>query len=59
MADCIFCKIVDGTIPKKFVYKDRDVIVIQDIHPQAPVHLLIIPEKTYVKISWKWIRYVV
>lgn len=45
MADCIFCNIVNGKIPVAPVYQDRDVIVINDIHPQAPVHLLVIPKK--------------
>jgi histidine triad (HIT) family protein len=45
MADCIFCKIITGEIPTKPVYQDDDCIVINDIHPQAPVHLLIIPKK--------------
>ena len=47
MDDCIFCKIIKGEIPGKFVYQDDDVMVIEDIHPQAPVHLLVIP-KTHV-----------
>ena len=45
MSDCIFCKIIQGEIPSQPVYQDRNVIVINDIHPQAPVHLLIIPKK--------------
>ena len=47
MADDIFCKIIRGEIPTKPVYKDDDVWVIQDIHPQAPVHLLIIPARHF------------
>jgi histidine triad (HIT) family protein len=43
--DCIFCKIRDKIIPKKFVYEDKDVMVFPDIHPLKPVHLLIIPKK--------------
>lgn len=42
---CIFCKIINKEIPSKPVYEDNDVIVVPDIHPQAPVHLLIIPKK--------------
>jgi histidine triad (HIT) family protein len=45
MTDCIFCKIISGEIPTTFVYQDHDFIVINDIHPQAPVHLLVIPKK--------------
>jgi len=43
--DCIFCKIISGEIPSKFIYKDKDVVVFADIHPVAPVHLLVVPVK--------------
>jgi histidine triad (HIT) family protein len=43
MSECIFCQIVSGTIAGDFVYQDDRVMVIRDIHPQAPVHLLVIP----------------
>ena len=46
----IFLKIISGEIPTEFIYQDEDVIVIKDIMPQAPVHLLIIPKKTVVDI---------
>jgi histidine triad (HIT) family protein len=45
MMDCIFCKIRDKIIPKKFTYEDNDVMVFPDIHPLKPIHLLIIPKK--------------
>ncbi len=45
MEDCLFCQIVEGKIPSKKVYEDEDVIVIEDIRPVAPVHLLVIPKK--------------
>ena len=45
MANCIFCDIVSGKIPGKFIYRDNDFIVINDIHPRAPVHMLVIPKK--------------
>ena len=41
--DCIFCKIPRGEVKGDVVYRDEQVYVIRDIHPQAPVHLLIIP----------------
>ena len=41
--DCIFCKIVVGEIPAEVLYRDEQVIVIRDINPQAPVHLLVLP----------------
>lgn len=45
MEDCVFCKIRDGEITTEFVYQDEDVMVIKDLHPVKPVHLLVIPKK--------------
>jgi histidine triad (HIT) family protein len=41
--DCIFCKIVAGTIPSNRVHEDDLVIAFRDIKPQAPVHVIVIP----------------
>lgn len=41
--DCAFCKIAAGEIPSKIVYRDQDVMAIEDINPQAPTHLLVMP----------------
>ncbi|WP_126446877.1 histidine triad nucleotide-binding protein [Sulfuricystis multivorans] len=43
--DCIFCKIVRGEIPCKKVYEDEDILAFHDIHPQAPVHFMVIPKR--------------
>lgn len=43
--DCIFCKIIKGEIPTNKVYEDETVIAFNDIEPQAPVHILIIPKE--------------
>lgn len=43
-AQCIFCKILNREIPAKVEYEDEHVLVFHDIHPKAPVHLLIIPK---------------
>lgn len=43
--DCLFCKIIAGDIPAEIVYQDDDLLVLNDINPQAPVHKLIIPKK--------------
>jgi histidine triad (HIT) family protein len=43
--DCLFCKIVEGTIPSRKVYEDDLVVAFHDIQPQAPVHILVIPKK--------------
>jgi histidine triad (HIT) family protein len=40
---CIFCKIVDGSIPSKAVYEDKLCYAFADLHPQAPVHVLVAP----------------
>ncbi|OYD07661.1 histidine triad nucleotide-binding protein [Paludifilum halophilum] len=45
MADCIFCGIVDGTIPSEKLYEDEMVVAFRDIHAQAPVHVLVIPKE--------------
>jgi len=45
MADCLFCKIRDGSIPAKKVHEDDRCIAFLDINPQAPLHALIIPRK--------------
>jgi histidine triad (HIT) family protein len=45
MNDCLFCKIRDGEIPGDIVYEDDDVLAFNDVNPQAPIHVLIIPRK--------------
>ena len=45
MDDCIFCKIVRAEIPSKKVYEDDEILGFHDIHPQAPVHFMLIPKK--------------
>lgn len=44
MSDCIFCSIIEGTIPSTKVYEDDKVLAFRDIAPQAPVHIVIIPK---------------
>jgi histidine triad (HIT) family protein len=43
--DCLFCKIVAGTIPAKRVHEDDRTLAFADINPQAPTHLLILPKE--------------
>ena len=43
--NCIFCKIMAGELPANIVFEDEQLLVIEDIGPQAPVHLLIFPRK--------------
>lgn len=45
MDDCIFCKIIKGQIPSCIVYEDEEIIAFKDIHPVAPIHILVIPKK--------------
>ena len=45
MDNCIFCQIIERGAPGKIVYEDELVVAIEDAHPQAPVHLLVLPRK--------------
>ncbi len=51
MTDCIFCKIVKGEIPSKFIYEDEKVVAFNDLNPQAPVHFLVIPKNHYESLN--------
>ena len=44
MADCLFCKIAEGSIPSNKLYEDERCLAFYDIDPQAPVHFLVIPK---------------
>ena len=43
--DCIFCKIANKEIPSTLVYEDDEVVAFQDLNPEAPVHVLVVPKK--------------
>ncbi len=45
MSDCLFCKILEGKVPAGVVYEDDNVLAFEDVNPQAPMHVLIIPRK--------------
>ena len=45
MPDCLFCKIVEGKIPARIVHQDAEIVAFEDIDPQAPVHLLVVPRR--------------
>lgn len=51
MSETLFEKIINREIPADIIYEDNLSIVIKDIHPQAPTHLLIIPKKVIPKLS--------
>ena len=45
MSDCIFCRIARREAPAAVIFEDEDVLAFRDAHPQAPVHILVIPKK--------------
>ena len=45
MSDCLFCRIVSGEIPAQKIFEDDDILAFKDIHPQAPIHFLVIPKR--------------
>ena len=45
MSDCIFCNIIEKKLPSKAVYEDENFYAFHDIHPQAPVHIVVVPKK--------------
>jgi len=45
MTDCLFCRIIAGEIPSKKVYEDDHTYAFEDINPQAPTHVLVVPKK--------------
>ena len=45
MKDCLFCKVASGDVPSTKVYEDERFVAFRDISPQAPTHILIIPQK--------------
>lgn len=44
-ADCLFCRIAEGEIPVTIIAENDSAIAFRDLHPQAPVHLLIVPRR--------------
>ena len=51
MSDCLFCKFVSGEFQPDIVYQNDEVLAFNDINPQAPVHILIIPKKHIATIN--------
>lgn len=45
MSDCVFCRIVNGTIPAAKVHEDDEVVAFRDLNPQAPLHVLVVPRR--------------
>ena len=44
-SNCLFCKIISGDIPGDFIHRDDKCVVVRDINPQAPTHVLVIPRE--------------
>jgi len=51
MAKTVFQRIIDGEVPARIEHEDEHCIIIHDIHPQAPVHLLLIPKQRIARIG--------
>lgn len=51
MTDCIFCRIVKKNIPSSIVYEDEKILAFNDIAPQAPVHIIVIPKEHTASIT--------
>lgn len=47
---CIFCRIINKEIPATIIYEDDNMIIINDINPQAKIHMLLIPKEHYANI---------
>ena len=45
MPDCLFCRIIRGEVPSKKVYEDEHTFAFEDLNPQGPTHVLVIPKK--------------
>jgi histidine triad (HIT) family protein len=51
MEDCIFCKIINKKIPASIVFEDEKIIAFNDINPQAPIHILLIPREHFASLN--------
>ena len=51
MTDCLFCRIINRNIPSKIVFEDDRIFAFEDINPQAPTHILIIPKQHFASLE--------
>ena len=51
MDDCLFCQIANKTIPSSIVYEDDQIAAFNDINPQAPTHILLIPKEHFASLN--------
>jgi len=51
MDNCLFCKIINKEIPARIVYEDEHILAFEDINPQAPIHILLIPKDHFASLN--------
>lgn len=51
MGQCVFCRIIAGEISSDFVYKGEDIVAFKDIHPSAPIHILVVTKKHFANLN--------
>ena len=51
MSECLFCRVAAHELPAQILYEDEQCVAFQDIHPQAPAHLLVIPRKHIISLN--------
>jgi len=51
MENCIFCKIINREIPSDIVFEDENIVAFNDINPQAPIHILLIPKEHFASLN--------
>ena len=51
MENCIFCKIINKEIPSQLIYEDEKITAFNDINPQAPIHILLIPKEHFASLN--------
>ncbi len=51
MEDCIFCKIINNEIPAELIFEDDRIVAFNDVNPQAPIHILIIPKEHFASLN--------
>lgn len=51
MTDCLFCKMANGEIKPDLVFENAEILAFRDIHPQAPLHVLVIPKQHIVNLN--------
>ncbi len=50
MSDCLFCRIVAGEVPSTKVFENERILAFEDILPQAPTHILVVPKEHFVSV---------